>query len=104
MALAFALELAMLASIGRWGFLQGKTTLSKYLIAIVLVLAAATLWGILAAPRSGQRLPLMPRLVFELGMFLLAAFLLHLSRHTTLAVWFAVLACVSVGLAFILKQ
>jgi len=104
MALAFGLELAMFAAIGRWGYLQGKTTFFKYLFAAVLVIAAITLWGIFAAPKSEYRLTFLPRLVFELAMFLTAALLLYKSGQITLGVWLACLAILSVTLAFVLKQ
>ena len=104
MALAFGLELAMFASFGRWGYLQGKTTFLKYLLAAVLVIAAIILWGVFAAPKSEYRLTFIPRLIFELVMFLTAALLLYKSGQTTLGVWFICLAILSVTLAFFLKQ
>lgn len=104
MALAFGLELAMLAALGRWGYLQGKSALFSWVMAVVTVGVAVVLWGYFAAPRSEHRLPLLPRLSFELFMFLLSSLLLYTSGYRTAAVWFCALSCLSVLLAFIFKE
>lgn len=104
MALAFGLELAMLAALGRWGYLQGKSALFSWLMAIGMVGIAVMLWGYFAAPRSAHRLPLLSRLGFELFMFLLSGLLLYTSGYRTAAVWFCALSCVSILLAFIFKE
>lgn len=55
---AFLLELGMLAAVGHWGYLQGKTTLSKYGIALFLISVIVILWGYFAAPKSVNQLSL----------------------------------------------
>lgn len=104
MALAFGLEFAMLATLGRWGYLQGKSALFSWLMAVGTVGIALVLWGYFAAPKSEHRLPLLPRLGFELFMFLLSSWLLYTSGYRTAAVWFCALSCVSILLAFIFEQ
>lgn len=103
MALAFFIELAMLAAFGWWGFQQGGNSLVKYALAASLVLLASVLWGIFAAPKSSRRLPFIPRLVFQLCMFFTAAFLLYQTGQTGLAVWLAALALVNTVVIYILK-
>ena len=102
--LAFSLELSMFFSISYWGFLQGKTSFSKWAIAIILLAISVTLWGILASPNSQTRLKFPLRLIFEVSMFLIASFLLYKSNLTTLSIWFALLSIVSVSIAFVLRQ
>lgn len=104
MTLAFGLELSMLTAYGYWGYLQGKSTSLKYLFASLIVIAAIILWGLFAAPKANYRLSFYPRLFLELGMFLLAAFLLYQSGDTTLSFWMAGLSCLSILLAFILER
>lgn len=101
---AFLLELFMLGAIGWWGYRQGSTPVAKYALAISLILLASVLWGIFAAPKSKKRLALAPRLLFELCMFLMAAFLLYQGGEGVLAIVFAITACSSIALGFVLKQ
>ena len=44
--LAFALELAMLAALGYWGYKFGGALWLKWLLAIALPVLAATGWGL----------------------------------------------------------
>ncbi|MBY0425513.1 MAG: YrdB family protein [Cytophagales bacterium] len=104
MALAFLVELGMFASIAYWGFAQGKSSWTKWGIAIGCTMAAITLWGILAAPNSQTRLGFPNRLVFELFMFLLGSFLLYSMNYKALSITLALLSVVSVGIAFWFKQ
>lgn len=104
LTLAFLLELGMFAAIGCWGYRQGTTVVSKYAIGITLVLLASVLWGILAAPKSKNRLPFVQRLVFELAMFFTASFLLYQCNQPLTAAGFAILACITIALSFIWKQ
>jgi len=92
---AFSLEIAMLISLGLWGFHGDQSTGLKYLLGLGLPLLAAGLWGILAAPRSSHRLGLPFRLLFSLALFGLAAALLYKLGYTRLAFVFAALAVIS---------
>ncbi len=104
LALAFLLELAMLASIGYWAYQQGKSPILKWVLLIILPLAAMILWGIFAAPKSQYRLDFNARILFEIVMFSLAAFLLYKAGQSTLSLCFAALSIVSITIAFIYKQ
>ncbi len=97
---AFVLELAMLAAMDRWGFLQGKNTWSKYEIAAVLILTAILLWGYYAAPKSSNRLSLGYRIIFEFVLFMIATFMLHKSRNTNYAIAFGIIAVVNLSLEY----
>lgn len=93
--IAFLLEIAMLISLGMWGFHGDKSIFEKLLPGLGLPILAAVLWGILAAPKSGYRLDLPYRLLFSFALFCLAAFLLYRLGHTTLALTFAGVAIIS---------
>lgn len=86
---AFLMELAMLAGIGFWGFQQGKTNLSRYGLAILLIAVAIVIWGTCMAPTSKFRLETNPRIFTESILFLITAFMIHKTGHTTAALIFA---------------
>ena len=102
--LAFILELAMFFSIGYYGFTRGRTVTLKWIIAIICVLIAVTLWGIFAAPNSQTRLSFPIRLIFELSMFLLASLLLYKLNYSMVSFSFALLSIISVTMAYFFKQ
>jgi len=101
---AFLLEIAMIIAIGYWGFHQGRTSLTKYSIAIVLPIVAIILWGFFAAPKSEYRLAFPLRIVFELCLFAIASFLLYQTGNSKLATWFAVIALTNEIVAYFFKQ
>ena len=101
---AFILELGLFTSLAWWGFHLGKTSPMQWVLAIVMVAVGVTLWGIFAAPHSGHRLPFNARLLFEMTMFLVGAFLLYRLHYPTLGLWFAIIAIASVIIAYIYKQ
>lgn len=102
--LAFVLELSMFFSVSYWGFLQGKSTFTKWIIAIICLAISVTLWGIFASPNSPTRLTFPTRLFFELSMFLLASFLLYKLNYTVLSLCLMLLSILSVTIAFVYKQ
>ena len=94
LALKFLLELAALAAFGLWGF-SISSGATAVLLAIALPALVAVLWGTLAAPKARRRLPLRPRVRFELGVFTLATLALWLSGSVTWAVAFAAIVLVN---------
>ncbi len=68
LALKFLLEVAALAAFAYWGANTGGMPWSL-LLAIATPLAVAVAWGRFAAPKSERRLPLQPRIRFELTIF-----------------------------------
>jgi hypothetical protein len=103
LALKFLLELCAIAGLAYWG-----ATVDEGVVAVVVaVLAPAlfiVLWGRFAAPRSAHRLPLRPRMVFELGLFALAAVALVVAGSALLAVVFAVLVVGNAALLTVFDQ
>lgn len=95
--IAFLLELGMLAAMGNWGYLQGKTKLTQYGIAILLIAMGIALWAYFAAPKSANRLPLEYRMIFELAMFLLATWMIYKSGYNSLSIVFGVTAILNIA-------
>jgi hypothetical protein len=98
LALKFLLELAALAAFGLWGA-SIADGVAAVVLAIVLPVVVAVLWGMFAAPRARRRLPLRLRAPFELGVFALAALALWGAGR---AAWGAAFAVIAVANAVLL--
>ena len=73
LAARFALELAMVAAFARVGWQAGGAMPVSLVLALLLPLAAATVWGLLLSPKARLTVPLPARLVLELALFAAAA-------------------------------
>lgn len=93
--LAFLLELAMLASLGYWGYQSNDNALLKWLLAIGLPLIAIVIWSLYFAPRSTRRLSIVPGALLSLGLFLLAALALYSANQPMAAMVLAALTIVN---------
>lgn len=102
--LAFALELAMLAALGYWGYKFGGALWLKWLLAIALPVLAATGWGLFFAPRATQRLPIRPGALLSLGLFLLSAVALYFANQAGLALVLALIAIANRILVLLWRQ
>lgn len=94
LALKFLLELAALAAVGLWGA-SIADGVAAVVLAILLPVIVAVLWGMFAAPRARRRLPLRLRAPFELGVFALAALALWGAGWPVWGAAFAVIAVVN---------
>ena len=103
-ALAFILELAMLAAFGYWGFHGDKSLLAKWILGIGLPVITAVIWGMYLAPRAAHRLGNISGNLLSLILFLCGAAALLYTGHTSLAIIFAVTAIVNRFLIFLWKQ
>jgi len=103
-ALAFGLELAMLAAFAFFGFKSVDHTVLRWLVALALPLAVAALWGVLLAPKAAHRLPMVPGVLLSLGLFLLAAFALSRAGQPVLAWIMAAAALLHAVLALVWHQ
>jgi Protein of unknown function (DUF2568) len=83
-AVAFLLELAALAALAYWG-----STVSVAL-AVLLPLALAAVWGLVASPRARVQLPPLPKTIVRCALLLSSAVALAAARQWTLAIVFAV--------------
>ena len=87
--LRFLLEIFALVSIGRWGFLHIDSW-HRYVLALILLLVAASVWGVFAVPNDPSRSGLAPipvpggvRLVLELVFFSAASWCLYATEART---------------------
>jgi hypothetical protein len=103
-ALAFLLELAMLAAFGYWGFHGEKSLLAKWILGIGLPVLAAVVWGMLLAPRAANRLGNISGNLLSLTLFLCGAAALYYTGHTLLAIIFASIAILNRVLILLWKQ
>lgn len=103
-ALAFFLELAMLAAFGYWGFYGEKSVLTKWLLGIGLPLFTIVIWWMFLAPRAAYRLGNIPGNLLALILFLVAAAAVFHTGHTLLAIIFAVTAILNRLLILLWKQ
>ncbi len=86
MTIRFVLELCMLAALAYWGFqLEGGWPL-RLLVGIGAPLLAATVWGLLIAPKAKRRLADAWRFMVELALFGLAAAALLAMERPWLAI------------------
>ena len=100
LAIRFLLELAALASVGLWGFKQ-TSSWPKFILAILLPVALAVIWGVFAVPddpsRSGSApIPIsgLLRLILEIGIFSWAIWSLYDLGYSRLAWIFAAVVLV----------
>ncbi|MGE0601243.1 MAG: YrdB family protein [Dehalococcoidia bacterium] len=95
LGLRFALELSAMAALAYGGYQAGSATWQRWLLAIALPAAAATLWGLFVSPKAKVPAHWVVQLAVEAAVFGAAFGLLFASRRHGLAVGFGVVAVVS---------
>ena len=103
LAMKFGLELTSLAAFGLWGA-SAAPGLGSVALAGAAPAAAATVWGLFAAPRARHRLPMPGRAVLELGVFGLACAALAVNGRRTQSAVMGALVVVNAGLTTALGQ
>lgn len=104
LAVAFLLELCMLAAIGYWGYHIKAAHWLKLTTAIGLPLLAAVIWGLFLAPKSVVALDAGTKMGGKAILFAIAVLLLYYAGRTTLATWFAIVTAVNILLILYWKQ
>jgi hypothetical protein len=102
LALRFLLELCLLAAFAAWGF--GRGGVSGVLLGIGVPVAAATVWGLLVAPKAPNRLPDPWRLALELVLFALGTAALAAAGYGNLALVFGVAVVANEALTLLWRQ
>jgi hypothetical protein len=102
--LAFLLELALIASLGYWGYQSNDTVLLKWLLAIGLPLIVIVVWALYFAPKAARRLSIVPGALLSLGLFLLAALALYSANQSMAAMVLAAFAIVNRVLVLLWRQ
>lgn len=88
-ALAFLLELCMLAALVYWGFQIGQAMLAKVAFALAALIVVVVLWAIWGAPRSARRLKGAWQIIFRAVIFGLTALALLSASQPILSAIFA---------------
>ncbi len=100
----FCLELCAVAALGYWGFGASDSAVVQWLLGVGAPVAFAMLWGALVAPKAPRRLADPARFGLEVVVFGLAAVALADAGQSALAIAFAVVIVVNLGLMFALGQ
>ena len=101
--LRFFLELAALGSLAYWGFSEFDGVV-QWLIGLGAPLLGAVVWGRYMSPKAPHPTVDPVRLLIEVAVFGAGVAALFAADATTLAVVFAVLAVLHLGLTFALGQ
>jgi Protein of unknown function (DUF2568) len=104
LALAFIVELAMLAAFALGALSLGLDPLLRWIVAIAVVAAVVTAWAVWAAPRAAGRLRGRALAAFKIGLFALATLALLAAGFAGWAITFAVAAALNLVLAWIWDQ
>lgn len=104
LALAFFLELGVLAALGYWGFYTGQGTLAKIGLGIGAPAVAVVVWGLFGAPRSAWRLRGLRFLILRVIFFGSAAVALFAASQAVLGVVFALVFVVNLVLISVWAQ
>ncbi|MFE1268140.1 YrdB family protein [Streptomyces sp. NPDC058757] len=102
--LAFVLEVAALGFLAWWGWSAAEPVVLRGLLAVGVPAAAATAWGLFAAPKARIRVPLAGVLVVKALVFGAAALALAGLGHGTGAVVFAVVAAVNTAMVTVSRR
>jgi Protein of unknown function (DUF2568) len=101
--LALGVELAVLWACWIWGFRLPFSLPMRIAAGLALVAAVAAIWGALVAPRAKRRLPVLPRAIAKIAIFVGAALLAWHAQETILAGAIALAAAVSLTLEYVVR-
>ena len=101
--LRFVLELSALAALGYWGFAEFDGAV-QWLLGLGAPLVAAAAWGTFVAPKASRPTVDPVRLLLEAAAFGSGVAALLAAGSTALALVFAALVVVHLGLTFALGQ
>jgi hypothetical protein len=104
LALAFLLELCLLAALGYWGFRVGQGPLAKWALGLGSPLLLAAVWGAFMAPKAWRPLPGVAHLLAAIVLFGLGAAALYAAGQSRLAWIFAVAVVLNQALALLWRQ
>lgn len=103
LALAFILELCMLAAFAYYGFTAASPLPLQIALAVGLPLVVAVIWGFWLAPKASRRLSEPWLLIAKLVFFGLATLALYVAGQPLLAAIMSVLFLVNTLLLYVLR-
>jgi hypothetical protein len=101
LALAFLLELAMLAAYAYWGFQTGTTTILKVVLGIGIPLFVAVVWGFFMAPKAPKHLQGAAYLALKVVLFGLAIVALIVVGNRALGIVLAAMFVINTVLLYV---
>ena len=101
--LRFVLELAMLASLGHYGFAEFDGV-AAWALGLGLPIVAAAVWGVFVSPKAKHPTDDPARIVLEIVLLGSGPVALAAAGNTLLAVIAGLLVAVHLGLTFVLDQ
>jgi hypothetical protein len=104
LALAFLLELALLAAVAYWGSQLSASTAVRWIVAVGAPLSLAVIWSLIASPDANWRLPPTPLVAFKLLVFTLGAALLFASGQRALGIGLEAIALINLALSVAYNQ
>ena len=104
LALAFLLELCVLAALAFWGLSTGSGTLAKIVLGIGAPVLAIVVWALFGAPQATRHLNGIWRLLLQIVFFGSAAVALYGAGQHVLSVVFAVLFVINATLLYVWGQ
>src|SRR5215213_7065272 len=104
LALAFLLELCMLAALSYWGFTLDQGLAIRFGAGLGVPILVAVIWGMWMAPRASNRLPEPLHLIVELIIFGLAIAALYAAGRPQLALAFWLVYVLNVVLRYVWGQ
>ena len=104
LALAFLLELGMLAALGYWGFHTGESSISRISLGLGAPLLAATVWGIFLSPKATVKVPRVIKFILQVIVFGAAVAALFAADRPTWAWVFGLLVILNKILLYIWHQ
>lgn len=106
LALAFVLELCVLAALAYWGYTTAATngTVLQIGLCILLPVIGIGVWAIWGAPQSKRRLTGAGLLVLRVVFFGIGALALVLAGQTVLGVVLGLISALNIGLIYAWRQ
>ena len=104
LALAFLLELLVLAALCYFGFVIGPNIFVRISLGLGLPIVAIVIWAIFGAPRSKRRLKGFPFLLLQIIFFGSAAVALYVAGQRVLGIIFALVFVLNTILAYAWDQ
>jgi hypothetical protein len=104
LALAFLLELCVLAALVFWGFSTGSGTLAKIALGIGVPVLAIIIWALFGAPRGPWHLNGIWYLLLKIVFFGSAAVALYAAGQHVLGVVFALVFVMNTTLLYVWGQ
>ncbi|GCE24820.1 hypothetical protein KDA_03040 [Dictyobacter alpinus] len=95
LAIAFLLELCMIASLGYWGFTTGNGMILKIILGLGAPILAIILWGIFGAPRSNWQLQGLAYVAFKFIIFSVAIAALFATQQKQLSIVFIIVLVIN---------